>query len=249
MVVIEFENVCKAFGERKVLQGVSFSVKAGETFVIIGQSGTGKSVTLKHMVGLLKQDAGTVRVFGEDVASLGRHDVEELRGRFGYLFQDGALLKSMTVGRNVGLPLEEHTRMTADRIRETAHEKLALVSMAHALDDMPDAISGGMRKRAGLARAVVRDPEIILYDEPTSGLDPVMSSQINDLIRDMQAKLKVTSVVVTHDMKSAYAIADQIALLYNGRIHFVGTPDDVKNSGDAVVRQFIEGNTEGPMTE
>jgi phospholipid/cholesterol/gamma-HCH transport system ATP-binding protein len=249
-VVIEFDNVYKRFGGRIVLDGLSLTIEQGETFVIIGRSGIGKSVTLKHMVGLLKPDSGVVRVFDLDVARLPRQELENLRARFGYLFQDGALLKSMNVGENVLLPLKEHNRdMSRLRMKEIVHDKLALVAMGHAVEDMPDQISGGMRKRAGLARAIVRDPEIILYDEPTSGLDPVMSSQINDLIRDMQTKLKVTSVVVTHDMKSAYAIADRIGMLHNGRIWFVGTPDEVRGSVDPVVRQFIEGDTEGPLTD
>lgn len=247
--VIEFKDVYKSFGARKVLDGLDMSIRSGETFVIIGRSGTGKSVTLKHMVGLLRPDRGTVTVFGEDVANLSRRGVEKLRSKFGYLFQDGALLKSMTVGENVALPLREHTRMKDDKIKDTVKEKLALVAMAHAMDDKPDEISGGMRKRAGLARAIVREPGVILYDEPTSGLDPVMSSQINEIIKDMQDKLKVTSVVVTHDMSSAYSIADRIGMLYNGKIHFVGTPDEVRNTDDPVVKQFIKGSTSGPLTD
>jgi phospholipid/cholesterol/gamma-HCH transport system ATP-binding protein len=247
--IIEFENVRKTLSGRKVLDGLTFSVEAGETFVIIGRSGTGKSVTLKHMVGLFRPDEGTVRVWGRDISALSKGGLEKIRNRFGYLFQDGALLKSMTVSENVALPLRELTKMKPDKIQQTVREKLALVAMAHAIDDMPDAVSGGMRKRAGLARAIVRDPEVILYDEPTSGLDPVMSSQINELIRDMQAKLKVTSIVVTHDMRSAYDIADRIAMLYNGKIQQTGTPDEIRNTADPVVRQFIEGETDGPLTD
>jgi phospholipid/cholesterol/gamma-HCH transport system ATP-binding protein len=216
--------------------------------VIIGRSGSGKSVTIKHMVGLLRPTRGTVLVDGTDVTALDKTGIFALRRKFGVLFQSGALINWLSVYDNVALPLREHTKLGADEIEKKTLEKLRLVELDEHGDKMPSDISGGMKKRAGLARAIVLDPEILLYDEPTSGLDPVLASRINRLIIDVKEKLGVTSVVVTHDMDSAYKIADRIAMLYEGRIVQVGTPDEIRKSNDPVVRQFVEGRIEGPMT-
>ena len=197
-VVIELDNIYKSFGARKILQGISLKIKEGETFVIIGQSGTGKSVTFKHMVGLFKPDSGRVFLHGKDIAEEKPAELVEMRKRFGLLFQDGALLKWMSVGDNVALPLREHTNLKDDEIEDIVMEKLNLVEMGHTVDQMPSELSGGQMKRAGLARAIVMEPEIVLYDEPTSGLDPIMSNTINELILDLQAKTE-------NDKCSSYA--------------------------------------------
>jgi len=245
--MIRLQNVRKRLGGEVVLDGVDLEVRRGETMVIIGRSGSGKSVTLKHLVGLLRADDGRVTVDGVDVGSLGRSGLFDLRRKFGVLFQSGALINWLSVHDNVALPLREHTRMSQDEIDAAVRQKLELLHLGGDAAKMPSDLSGGMKKRVGLARAVVQDPEIILYDEPTSGLDPVMASRINGLIVDVKQKLGVTSVVVTHDLASAYAVADRIAMLYGGRIVQVGTPDAIRNSDNPVVRQFVEGRTEGPM--
>jgi len=231
--MITLRDVHKQLAGQTVLNGVDLEIERGETMVIIGRSGSGKSVTIKHMVGLLRPTRGTVLVDGTDVTTLDKTGIFALRRKFGVLFQSGALINWLSVYDNVALPLREHTK---------------LVELDEDADKMPSDISGGMKKRAGLARAIVLDPEILLYDEPTSGLDPVLASRINRLIINVKEKLGVTSVVVTHDMDSAYKIADRIAMLYEGRIVQVGTPDEIRNSNDPVVRQFVEGRIEGPMT-
>ena len=245
--MISLKDVHKRLAGQVVLDGVDLEIERGETMVIIGRSGSGKSVTIKHMVGLLHADRGTVTVAGIDVAALDKTGTFDLRRKFGVLFQSGALINWLSVYDNVALPLREHTKLSAAEIDEKVVAKLRLLDLGEHAGKMPADISGGMKKRAGLARAIVLDPEIIVYDEPTSGLDPVMASRINQLIIDVKEKLGVTSVVVTHDMDSAYTIADRIAMLYAGRIVQVGTPDEIKSSDDAVVRQFVEGRIEGPM--
>ena len=245
--MITLKDVHKQLAGEAVLNGVDLEIERGETMVIIGRSGSGKSVTIKHMVGLLHADRGTVTVAGIDVAALDKTGTFDLRRKFGVLFQSGALINWLNVYDNVALPLREHTKLSVGEIDEKVRGKLRLLDLDEHAGKMPADISGGMKKRAGLARAIVLDPEIIVYDEPTSGLDPVMASRINQLIIDVKEKLGVTSVVVTHDMASAYTIADRIAMLYGGRIVQVGTPDEIKNSDDAVVRQFVEGRIEGPM--
>jgi phospholipid/cholesterol/gamma-HCH transport system ATP-binding protein len=245
--MIEMNDVYKNLGGQMVLDGATLHIEQGETMVIIGRSGAGKSVTLKHMVALMLADRGTVTVDGVDVSTVPGRGIFELRRKFGMLFQFGALLNWMSVFDNVALPLREHTRKTPEEIEELVNAKLDLLDMTEHAYKMPADISGGMRKRAGLARAVVLDPQIVLYDEPTSGLDPVMASRINNLITGVKDKLGVTSVVVTHDMDSAYTVADRIAMLYEGKIVQVGTPDDIRNTDDPIVRQFIEGRTDGPM--
>ncbi len=246
--MISLTNVTKRLGGQDVLQGVDLEIERGETMVVIGRSGSGKSVAIKHMVGLLRPDAGTVTVDGTDVGGLDKSGMFELRRKFGVLFQSGALINWLSVFDNVALPLREHTRLAPEEIETKVCEKLDLLDLGEHAEKMPADISGGMKKRAGLARAIVLDPEIVLYDEPTSGLDPVMASRINHLIIDVKEKLGVTSVVVTHDMESAYTVGDRIAMLYGGRIVQVGTPDEIRESTDAVVRQFVEGRLEGPIT-
>jgi phospholipid/cholesterol/gamma-HCH transport system ATP-binding protein len=246
--MIELAGVHKKLGGRRILQGVDLTVEQGETMVIIGRSGSGKSVTLKHMIGLMVPDSGTVRVDGTEWAHLDKQGVFDLRRKFGVLFQSGALLNWMTVFDNVALPLREHTDLPDEKIEEAVCQKLSLVDLQEHGGKTPADISGGMKKRAGLARAIVMDPEILLYDEPTSGLDPVLSSTINELINSVKKELGVTSVVVTHDMSSAYAIADRIAMLYEGEVIQVGTPDEIRDSDNEIVHQFVEGLTDGPIS-
>lgn len=246
---IEFQDVVKTLGGRRVLDGLTFAVERGETFCIIGGSGTGKSVTLKHIVGLLRPDRGSVRIDGVDIARSPNGALEEARRKIGYCFQGAALLNSMSVFENVALPLREHERLPEAEVRRRVMEKLALVGLADHADKMPAELSGGMKKRAGLARALIRNPEIVLYDEPTAGLDPVNSAVINDLILDLQKKLGVTSVLVTHDMPSAFRVSNRIAFLLNGRVAKCGPPEEFRSSDDPVVRQFVDGLSKGPLTE
>jgi phospholipid/cholesterol/gamma-HCH transport system ATP-binding protein len=244
---IDFRNVRKRLGRKEVLRGVDIDVPQGECLVIIGRSGTGKSVLLKHVVGLMNPDEGAVHVNGVDVSGLAEKDLLELRRGMGMLFQGGALFDSMTVGENVGLPLREHTSMPESQIEIVVSEKLSLVGLEGTETMRPSNLSGGMKKRAALARSLVLNPRIMLYDEPTTGLDPITSDLINRLIRRLQKRLGMTSIAVTHDMRSAYHIADRIAMLHEGRIHAVGTPDEIQATQDPAVRQFIEGSAEGPL--
>jgi phospholipid/cholesterol/gamma-HCH transport system ATP-binding protein len=246
-VAVELAGVHKLLSGRKVLDGMSLQVYRGETFAIIGGSGQGKSVTLKHIVGLMTADRGDVRVNGQRVDS--NNGIDSIRTQIGYLFQEGALLKSISVFENVALPLREHETLTEAQIKERVMEKLSLVRLTDAAQKMPAQLSGGMRKRAGLARAIVRNPSIVLYDEPTSGLDPVTSSTINDLILDLQRKVGVTGILVTHDMSSAFRVANRMGMLLNGRLIKVGTPEEFKATEDPVVKQFILGESEGPLTQ
>ena len=228
-------------------RGIDLDVAPGESLVIIGRSGTGKSVLLKHVVGLLRPDDGSVRVNGVDVAALEEKELLELREQMGMLFQGGALFDSMTIGENVGLALKEHTPLPDKQIEIVVSEKLALVGLTGSEGSRPSSLSGGMKKRAALARALALNPKIMLYDEPTTGLDPITADVINRLIRRLQDRLKITSIAVTHDMRSAYHIADRIAMLHEGRIHAMGTPDEIQATRDPIVRQFIEGSSEGPL--
>jgi phospholipid/cholesterol/gamma-HCH transport system ATP-binding protein len=247
--IVVLDDVHKALGGRPVLRGVSLAIRRGETMVIIGRSGTGKSVTLKNILGLLRPDKGRVILYGQDVTNLPESEYAEVRKKFGVLFQSGALINWMSVGDNVALPLREHTRLPETEVQKRVREKLAILGLENDAAKMPSEISGGMKKRAGLARGIILDPEIILYDEPTSGLDPVMSNQINDLILRMQQLLGVTSLVVTHDMESAYRIGNRIAMLYDGKIIQVGTKEEIRDSANPVVQQFIHGATTGPITD
>ena len=244
---IVIDSVSKRLGGKQVLRGVNLSVAPGESVVIIGRSGTGKSVLLKHVVGLMHPDAGTVRVEGIDVPSLGVGELLELRKQMGMLFQGGALFDSLTVGENVGLPLREHTDAKEPQVALVVHEKLHLVGLEGVEGMRPSSLSGGMKKRAALARALALNPKIMLYDEPTTGLDPITADLINRLIRRLQERLGITSITVTHDMRSAYHIADRIAMLHEGGIHAIGTPAEIQSTRDPAVRQFIEGSAEGPL--
>jgi phospholipid/cholesterol/gamma-HCH transport system ATP-binding protein len=245
--MIEVIDLKKSFAGTEVLKGVNLNVRKGETVVVIGRSGCGKSVLLKHLIGLMKPDSGKILIDGVDVTTLKSEEMYEFRKRFGMLFQGAALFDSLTVWENVGLALLEHTDLSEEEIRKKVCQKLEQVGLDR-LDDMkPSDLSGGMKKRVGLARAIAMDPPVILYDEPTTGLDPIMADVINELIRRLQKQLEITSVAVTHDMKSAYKIGDRLAMLYGGKIVFEGTPEEVMASQDEVVRQFVEGRAEGPI--
>jgi len=245
--VIEIVNLHKAFNKKHVLQGVNLHIESGETMVVIGGSGSGKSVLIKHVIGLLMPDEGSIIVDGVDISNLSENDMNELRKKYGMLFQGAALFDSLTVWENVGFSLMQHTRLSKEEIKEKAKQKLEMVGLKGVEDLMPSELSGGMRKRVGLARAIAIEPQIILYDEPTTGLDPIMADAINDLIIEMKKRLNVTSIAITHDMVSAYKIADKIAMLYEGRIQEVGTPDEIKRSVNPIVRQFITGSSVGPI--
>lgn len=241
------DGVSKSFGTKQVLDETKLLINKGETLVIIGRSGEGKSVLLKHIVRLLEPDHGRIWVEGQEISQLGQRALMELRKKFGFLFQGAALFDSMTICKNVGLMLEEHTNWSDDKVRARACECLAMVGLDGADDKLPSELSGGMKKRAGLARAIVSQPEYILYDEPTTGLDPITGDSINDLIIKLQKELGVTSIVVTHDMPSAFKIADRMAMLSRGKIVFSGTVDEVRHTDHPMVRQFIEGNSQGPL--
>jgi phospholipid/cholesterol/gamma-HCH transport system ATP-binding protein len=231
------------------LAGFDLSVRRGETYVLIGRSGTGKSTVLKHMAGLVVPDSGKVQVYGRDVATLDEQALNEFRKKIGFVFQYAALFDSLTVFENIAFRLLRDFRLPEPQALKIAQEKLELVGLdPDTAFRMPSELSGGMKKRVGLARAIAVDPQIILYDEPTSGLDPVTSQAINLLIRDMQQKLKVTSVVVTHDMQSAYQVADRIGMIYDGRIIHEGVPSETRASDNPFVKQFVNGSVEGPMT-
>jgi phospholipid/cholesterol/gamma-HCH transport system ATP-binding protein len=242
-VSIELAEVSKAFGDRVILDGISLTAREGETLAIIGASGAGKSVLLKSIVRLIVPDAGVVHVDDQDVARLRRNDLYELRRRVGYVFQFAALFDSMTVFDNVAMGLRK-MRMPEPEVAARVHESLRLVEMEGYDDRLPAQLSGGQRKRVGLARAIATRPKYVLYDEPTTGLDPVTTAVIDRLILKMASELRVTSVVVTHDMKSAYRVADRVAMLYDGRIRFSGTPAEIQRTEDPVVRGFIEGRPE-----
>jgi len=239
--MIKLDDVYKSFGDKKVLEGFTLEVDEGETMVIIGYSGTGKSVAIKHIVGLLLPDSGTVFVDGLEVPELPREQLYDLRGRIGYVFQFAALFDSLTVGENVAMALRKMRTMSEKEIAERVTESLALVDLPDAESKYPAELSGGMRKRVGIARAIAKRPKYILYDEPTTGLDPVTSAVIDELMIRMRQKLGVTSVVITHDMRSAYSVGTRIAMLYEGKVRQVGTVAEIQQTADPVVRQFIEG--------
>ncbi|MBU4342897.1 MAG: ABC transporter ATP-binding protein [Candidatus Omnitrophica bacterium] len=247
--MIEIINLTKSFGNNKVLDNLNLTINSGEVTVIIGRSGCGKSVLLKHIIGLLKPDLGQVIIDNEDVSMMDHEELDKLRLSFGMLFQGAALFDSMTVGENVGFALKEHTDLPEVMVKKKVARALELVGLKGIEELMPAELSGGMKKRVGLARAICNDPKIILYDEPTTGVDPVMADAINELIVDLNTKLKVTSIVVTHDMVSAYKIAGRIAMLYKGKIIGVGRPSEIKNTKDPVVKQFVTGASKGPITE
>ena len=246
-VVIEVKDLVKNFGDRTILNGVDLKVYRGETFVIMGGSGCGKSTLLRHMIGNLKPTSGRVFLLGDDITDKYGEELDAVRKKIGMSFQSSALFDSMTVGENVSLPLVEHTKLEKSIIEIMIKMKLELVGLRGFEDLIPSELSGGMRKRVGLARAIAMDPQIIFYDEPTAGLDPIVAAVIDKLILDLSQKLNITSVVVTHDMKSVFSIADRIAMLYDGKVLEVGTCDEIQNSKDEMVQQFINGNFDGPI--
>jgi phospholipid/cholesterol/gamma-HCH transport system ATP-binding protein len=237
---VEFKDVYKRYGTKEVLRGATLTVFRGEVLVILGGSGSGKSVTLRHMLGLEAPDAGRVIVEEEDVTDLPEEEFYRVRKKFGMLFQSGALFDSMTVFENVAFPLREHTEMSNEEIARSVREKLELVNLPNTEHLMPVDLSGGMRKRVGLARSIVLDPKMILYDEPTTGLDPITSQKINELIIDLQSKLNVTSVVVTHDIQSAFSVGDRIAFLNKGVFEWVGTMEQARDADHPVLREFFK---------
>ncbi len=239
--MIELKDVHKAFGPKQVLRGFSLQVREGETMVVIGYSGSGKSVAIKHIVGLLEPDAGEVWVDGKRVDMLSRMELYSLRGSIGYVFQFAALFDSMTIGENVAMGLRKQGKLSESEIGKRVAETLDLVDLPDVQNRMPAELSGGMRKRVGIARAIALRPKYILYDEPTTGLDPVTSATIDALMVRMRQHLGVTGIVITHDMRSAYTVGTRIAMLYEGRVRAVGTVQEIQESTDPVVRQFVEG--------
>jgi phospholipid/cholesterol/gamma-HCH transport system ATP-binding protein len=237
---VEFRNVGKAYGSKQVLRDANLKVYRGEVLVILGGSGSGKSVTLRHMLGLEAPDTGRVIVEDEDITDHPEEELYRVRKKFGMLFQSGALFDSMTVFENIAFPLREHAEMSEEEIARAVREKLGLVSLPNTENLMPVDLSGGMRKRVGLARSIVLDPKMILYDEPTTGLDPITSQKINELIIDLQSKLNVTSVVVTHDIQSAFSVGDRIAFLNKGVFEWVGTMEEARNADHAGLREFLK---------
>jgi len=245
--MIEIRGLTRSFNRHRVLDAVDLDAAPGETLVVIGRSGCGKSVLLKHVVGLLEPDAGTVTVDGQRLDQMDRAGLLRLRLRFGFLFQSGALFDSLTVAQNVGLALLENTDTSRQRIDEIVAERLEWVGLAGLGDRYPSEFSGGMRKRAALARAIAMDPEIVLYDEPTTGLDPITAEGINDLLVSLRERLRVTAIAVTHDMNSAFKIADRIAMLHEGRIVFTGSVEEARATDNPMLRQFVAGETVGPL--
>lgn len=239
--LIEFKNVTKSFEDKLILDGVNFTVQDGETFCVIGGSGTGKSVTLKLLLGLIPCDEGEIYFQGRPISEMDEDELNAMRSNVGMLFQGGALFDSMTVYENVAYPLEETGRFSAEDVGKIVHEKLSLVGLNDVDDLFPSDLSGGMVKRVGLARALATEPHVILYDEPTAGLDPTNVNRIDDMILDLKKRLKVASVVVTHHMPSVFRIADKVALLYRKKIAFIGTIQELRTSRDPIVHQFIEG--------
>lgn len=238
-VIVRFENLKKAFGPKQVLKGVNFEVYRGEAFCIMGPSGCGKSVTIRHVIGLMKADSGRVEVDGHDMNTISRDELRALRARMGYVFQEAALLNSLSAGENVALPLRETTDLSDREIREKVNAKLALVKVPDVYDKMPSELSGGMKKRVGLARALITDPEIVLYDEPTAGLDPEISASINGLMRELAQELRVTSLIVTHHVGTVRTVADRVGMLDDGELRYIGTADEFLNSTEPRLVRFL----------
>jgi len=247
--IVRLERLAKAFSRKWVLRGVDLEVRTGETMVVVGRSGEGKSVLLKHIIGLLQADAGKVYVDGEEISSLSENELVPVRRKVGMVFQGSALFDSMTVRENVGFRLDQDRALSADEVSERVAEELRRVNLEGAMDKKPAELSGGMKRRVGLARTIITRPKVILYDEPTTGLDPITADAINDLILQMQEELRVTSIVVTHDMASAQKVGNRIALLHGGRIVYLGTADEIRTTESTEMRQFVEGRARGPLTE
>jgi phospholipid/cholesterol/gamma-HCH transport system ATP-binding protein len=245
--LVQIERLHKSFNGLQVLRGIDITIHRGESIAVIGQSGCGKSVLIKHVVRLLEPDEGRVIFDGQDIAHLSTRQITTVRRRMGMLFQSAALFDSLTVAENVGLGLKESRRYGRDKIRDIVGEKLEMVGLGDAAEKTPAELSGGMRKRVGLARAIADNPELLLYDEPTTGLDPITADMINDLIVELNEKLHVTSIAVTHDMRSAFKIADRIVMLYDGMVEIDGTPDEIRSTDNPVVQQFITGSSVGPI--
>jgi phospholipid/cholesterol/gamma-HCH transport system ATP-binding protein len=245
--IIEVSDLVRKFGDRTVLDEISFNVHRSETVVIMGGSGCGKSTLLRHMIGSMKPTSGCVKLFGEDITDMNERELERVRLRFGMLFQSGALLASQTVGENVALPLLQHTEKSVDEIEEIVKQKLQMVGLTGFEDLKPDEISGGMKKRVGLARALALDPELLFSDEPTSGLDPIMTAVVDELTLKLTHGTHMTAVVVSHDMTSAFRIATRMIMLGHGGIVAQGTPDEIRNSPNPEVQQFIHGEADGPI--
>jgi phospholipid/cholesterol/gamma-HCH transport system ATP-binding protein len=245
--MIKVENICKRFKNKRVLCGVSFDVREGETLAIIGSSGTGKSILLKTISGLIKPDSGSVEIDGKDITKISAKNLGEVQKKMGYVFQEAALFDSLSIFDNVAFGLKTLTSLNKNEIQKRVADCLAMVGLENVEILKPSELSGGMKKRAALARAIAYEPRYILYDEPTTGLDPIMSDVISDLIINLRQHLKVTSIVVTHDMKSAYKIADRIIMLYKGKIIFNGTAKETKDTDNEYVRQFVEGLGSGPI--
>jgi phospholipid/cholesterol/gamma-HCH transport system ATP-binding protein len=245
--VVEVTDLFRKFGERTVIDGISLQVRRGETLVIMGGSGCGKSTLLRHIIGVMKPNAGSVKIFGDEITTKSEREIGDIRRRFGMLFQSGALLASLTVGENVALPLLHHTDMSAGEVQDTVIRKLQMVGLNGFENLKPAEISGGMRKRVGLARALALDPELLFSDEPTSGLDPIMTAVVDKLTLELTHGSGMTAVVVTHDMTSAFRIATRMIMLGRGRIIAQGSPDEIRTHPDPEVQQFINGEPDGPM--
>src|ERR1700739_3463729 len=245
--VIEVDHLVRKFGDRTVLNDISFNVRRGETLVIMGGSGCGKSTLLRHIIGSMKPTAGSVKIFGQEITGMNEREIANVRKRFGMLFQSGALLASLTVGENVALPLVQHTELSEDQIEEIVKKKLEMVGLSGFENLKPAEISGGMKKRVGLARALALDPELLFSDEPTSGLDPIMTAVVDQLTLKLTREAGMTAIVVTHDMTSAFRIATRMIMLGHGDIIANGTPDEIRNSENAEVQQFIHGQADGPI--
>jgi phospholipid/cholesterol/gamma-HCH transport system ATP-binding protein len=248
-IQISIRGLEKSFGPKRVLDRLDIDVGRGEAVVIIGGSGTGKSVLLKHIIGLLKPDAGTVEVDGVAVETLGNREITEFRRKFGMSFQEGALFESMTIFQNVAFPLQRLTRMSRGEIRDRVEECLSMVRLEGVADKLPSQLSGGMRRRVGFARAVAHEPEILLFDEPTTGLDPVTTALIDEVIIDLSGRLDCTTVTITHDMESAFRIGDRIAMIHRGKIVADAPPEEFRRLDDPRVQQFIHGRADGPLTD